>query len=555
MPNHPNRKRRVAVAAPSARPRREPKRNHDAEYEALRTLVASSLLPTIAERTPLFRTDAADLFGAYLKALPNDKQTHNCSACRSFINNYGGLVVIDESGLTRSAIWPEKDAVPDFYKPMIRLLRGIVERATVTDVFVSAEPHWGTGVTGEYRHFTVSNPNLYRGRVLTAGQAMAQKRQDFATVKRALQEFQPQHLDTAVKLLEGDHLYRSEKFVGPLQWLADLQQAWLNAKSRSVRAMRNVIWKAIATAPDGYCHPRSAVTGSLIEDIATGADIATVKRRFDDKTHPLRYQRPQAPPKAGNIANAEKIVEKLGIERSLERRYARLDEVEIAWEPTRLKPSARRHTGGVFAAVKPRDGSRLEAKATLANAGPITWEKFVRTVLPAAEKIEVDFAGRGIFPFIAMTTALHADAPPIIRWDRAEERNPFSWYLYHGGSMPSTWNLDGPTATVSAIVPLPTMWGDKPQTQHGEGYILVLDGCRDMRTPDGNALFPEHLIGDLHAARATIESFSRTAKLHGAKQASVCGLDVRKGGGNSINYRLRVTAGGIEAVYNLDRWD
>lgn len=34
--------------------------------------------------------------------------------------------------------------------------------------------------------------------------------------------------------------------------------------------------------------------------------------------NPLQYQRPQAAPSAGNVAQAERIVEKLGIANSLE---------------------------------------------------------------------------------------------------------------------------------------------------------------------------------------------------------------------------------------------
>ena len=71
--------------------------------------------------------------------------------------------------------------------------------------------------------------------------------------------------------------------------------------------------------------------GTLLEDLATGMDFATVSARFAAKMHPLKYLRPQAAPRAGNIADAEKIVAKLGIARSLERRFARIDEIETLW--------------------------------------------------------------------------------------------------------------------------------------------------------------------------------------------------------------------------------
>lgn len=51
--------------------------------------------------------------------------------------------------------------------------------------------------------------------------------------------------------------------------------------------------------------------GTLLDDIASGMSFDSVSRRFAEKMHPLQYQRPQAAPSAGNIAQAEKIVEKL----------------------------------------------------------------------------------------------------------------------------------------------------------------------------------------------------------------------------------------------------
>lgn len=166
----------------------------------------------------------------------------------------------------------------------------------------------------------MKSPKVHKHPLHTAGQAMAAKREDFGTVARALADFSPAVIAEALRVLEGGHLNSSEKFIAPLHWLADLQVKRDSAKDARVKA--NLLWRAIATAPDGYCHPRAAVTGTLLEDIAAGMAFHDVKARFNAKVHPLQYQRPQAAPSEGNLASAEKIVEKLGIARSLERRFA-----------------------------------------------------------------------------------------------------------------------------------------------------------------------------------------------------------------------------------------
>jgi hypothetical protein len=290
------------------------------------------------------------------------------------------------------------------------------------------------------------------------------------------------------------------------------------------------------------------VVGALLEDIAAGLDFAEVKARFDAKLHPLIYQRPQAAPAAGAIAAAEKLVETLGIAPSLERRFARLDEIEAIWRPmARKAPPA---AGGVFGHL----AAKGDATAPSASGMPpvtMTWEKFARTVRPGATAIEVQVPGHGAF--IALTTAAHPDAPPILRWDRQEARNPVAWYVYHNGSPAAQWGLHGGAwAKVEALALLPSLWGDQPASHLGEGVVVMIEGALDGGTPH-NGLFPENLRPELHGARAVIEAYSKGATLEPAGGAAACGLDLRKG--QTINCVLRVTSATGKTDYRIDRWD
>ena len=128
-----------------------------------------------------------------------------------------------------------------------------------------------------------------------------------------------------------------------MQWFRDLYDL------PKGRAGENLLWRAVAEAPAGYCHPKSAVTGSLLEDVAAGMAFKDIARRFNAKVAPLAYQRPQAAPSASNVQQAEKIVAQLGIAPSLERRFARLDEVQVLdWVPSAYKMPAE--AAGVFGA-------------------------------------------------------------------------------------------------------------------------------------------------------------------------------------------------------------
>src|SRR5690348_266159 len=331
----------------------------DREYDRWIERVQARFLPL--SNGPLFATDTDGLFAAYLAAFHEERrQYHNCNACRRFIEAYGGLVKIEEDGRQRPVMWNPMEA-PDEYSESISALARIVEKAKITGVFYYNERLWGVpanpkgakhGGVGEWHHFAVKpDPKtLHRSIAQTPGQAMAEKREDRGTVLRALAEFTRDQLATAVKILSADALYRSEKVLGAAEWLHKLQDSRASAKDKAER--ENLTWLAVATAPAGFCHPRSSMIGTLLEDIAAGLPLDEISRKFAAKMHPLRYQRPQALPSAGNIQQAEELVAKLGIAASLRRRYARLDEIKALWRPALAEEAPA--AGGVFAHLKPK---------------------------------------------------------------------------------------------------------------------------------------------------------------------------------------------------------
>jgi hypothetical protein len=534
----------MQTAISSEAPRVTRGNSDDREYDEFLARMQRRFAEKVGAGIPLFTTDAAGLWDAYLASFPSpEMQHHNCNACRHFIERLGSLVTIAEDGSTTPLVWDDDDVIP-LYSDAFAALRARVARAKVTGVFLSELPEWGQSSTGAWRHMALVPPRamVMRRALLTAGQAMAEKREDHGTVMRALTEFPSAVVDQALTLLKSDALYRSEKALGQAQWLRDLHTAFDAAKGgRRV----NVVWLAIAKAPAGFCHPRSSMIGTLLEDIAAGLDFGDVSRKFAAKMHPLQYLRPQAAPSAGAIAQAEKVVAELGAAGSLARRYARIDEVEAVWRPTKEPEPA---AGGVFGHLKPKDSRAVEPMSVPPQA--ITWEKFARTVLPEAKAIDVMVPSVG--NFVGLVTAENADAPPIIQWDTAEQRNPVSWYLYHNGSPASRWGLTPGWRRVTAVTLKPWMWFGGKSAHQGNGAIFIIESAKDSSTETSACLFPEILKAEFHGIRATIEAYSRGAKLGGKEDASANGL--MAGDGSTVH--VRVTLGnGARVEYRIDRWD
>lgn len=528
----------------------------DADYHAyLELLQARFDERTSSGKAPLFTTDADEdgsLFEAYLAEFPAEQtQFHRCNACKQFLTRFGTLVTIGESGAMQSAMFDESDA-PELYAPSVRAILKRVRRAKVTGVFLPSSAVWGQPLTISsvtWRHLAIKTPNTFRHSLLTASQAMAAKHEDHNTVARALADFSQAHLETAVQLLRSDALYRSEKVLGQAEWLLKLHTD--RAAAKPGRARDNVLWLAIAQAPAGFCHPKASMIGSLLEDIAAGKSFDDVARSFASKMHPLQYARPQAAPTAGAVAAAEKLFATMGLERSLKRRFARIEDVVALWKPKSSKETESE--SGIFSHLRTRD-QRPTARAIVAPPTVMTFEKFARTVLPTAEQIELMAPTHGYY--CALVTAEDPEAPPILQWDSLEQRNPVSWYVYNGGSQSTQWCVRGGTyVKVNAITKKPMGWHSDRFQHHGDGILFILDGARDTRN-GGLALFPETLRSELHAVRSVIEAHSNTGKLSGAEEASACGL-VMSGAGvwRGPHLTISVTSAGRASLYQLDRMD
>jgi hypothetical protein len=276
-------------------------------------------------------------------------------------------------------------------------------------------------------------------------------------------------------------------------------------------------------------------------------DFNAVSKRFQDKMNPIKYQRPQVAPAAGNIAAAEKLVEKLGIARSLERRFARLDEIKIQWA-SKVESVPENTDKGIFAHLTPK-GENLPDQMKIPPQ-TMTWVKFELTVLPLVKSIKLFIPSYG--NFCALMTAMHTDAPPILQWDSVDKRNPVTYYVYHNGSPASQWGLSGDQwHKVNAITLNPNQWQDGFE-HHSKGVIFILDGAVDS-SPENNALFPEDLKAELREVRATIEAYSKSAIKLGKEEASACGYGYS---GSAMNARLLVTdKNNNQFEYILDRWD
>jgi len=516
-------------------------RHGDDGYKEFRASVAQRVGEL---RGPLFTTDANPslLVDAFLGNLPYDRQYYTCHACMDFINRYGGLVYIAESGAQAAALWWSLYA-PAYFLESVLALNEVVWKASVTGVFVSSRKTWGEPVTPPWTHL-YGQPQkglVYsKGGVLTAGQKAAEYQEDYRLLQSALHENDEGLLEEAMRFFGQGQLSHAEKFLAHARWLLELHQSMAR---KGIGVKRNLVWRAVATAPAGYCHVKATVLGSVLEDLRNGLAFGDLRARYEEKLHPLRYQRPTTL-KEGNIKQAEEVIATLGLASALQRRFARREDLICFWEPTAPAPSPRGDT--VFGHLTPtaKPGQR---RALQLPSRTMTWVKFEREVLPRAQTLEAQAPVVG--DYCALVAPAASTGASILKWS-----NGISWYVYHKGSQAVRWNLSPDVwVPVTGLCEHPAQWSygpDSPRRPEPDRIFVLLKGCRDLKYAKGGGLFPEQIRSDLHHIRQTLEAHAAQAVIQGKEDATACGLMEEK----DARWDLRLRVNG-EDTYIIDRWD
>lgn len=524
---------------------------HTDDFVKLSEMVYESFKRRITDtNTPLFRT-SAKLWNLYLDNLnvsdtPEGaalRQESNCSCCHDFIKEFGGLVTIDHTGKTTSAVWDDID-VPDFYKESVGLMKLATEMSLVTGVYLSDRPDRGTRWDGKFNHFYITVPPISidtSASGMTRGALYSEYEMRFSMVNRYLKNTSIDVVDNIMAMLDSGHLPMSFKFKDRAAWLRKLAVKTPVATS-DFKLRQHLIWKAIQEAPKAFTHVNSGVIGLLTKRIGEGWDFKQILPEYNKVTDPKNYQRPKAPPKTGVIDRAEVIFKEQNLEPSLARRGAKFSEIPLIWSP---KAKDAVSTGeGVFGHLREEAQEKKPNQLKLPTI-TMSLRTFVETIATRAEKMEIYLPpGKGLY--IWLTAAVNADAPLLFKWN-----HPFSW-LCMDGATSGHLGLPPGAVPVKGITRLPSRWDDDADkfAYTGDGLIFLFDAPR-CPTTHTLGLFPEFLRNDLHEVRSVIEAHSNRGRLQHSDEGHFAGWDARQGNCTTL---LNVTIDGREQEYFIDRW-
>lgn len=381
----------------------------------------------------LYKTDVSgdQLWDAYINSFPEgeERQSHNCHACHSFIKHYGNVVAIVDNKIV--SYW--SDVHSEGYENTAKAMAKVVLSAPIVNVFLTTEKNLGidrnremleSGQIITWEHLFTVLPNTLvfdprRSGFTSIDAARGQFRDSKNVCKRSLDELTEDSVLTVLELIAQNSLYRGAEFQKQLEAFRDLQRKYRNVP---VENRDNFCWEV--SRDNFIARIRNTAIGTLLEDISLGIDIEIAVSKFESIMAPANYKRPTAIITKRMVEEAQKKVESLGLVESLPRRHASIDDLTVNNVLFVNRDARKQMADGIFAELAESTGSvnpRSYSKST-----EIGIEDFIKNVLPTVSEVEVLVENSHISNLVTLTAPVNMHAPSLFRWN-----NNFAW-AYNG---------------------------------------------------------------------------------------------------------------------------
>ena len=256
-----------------------------------------------------------------------------------------------------------------------------------------ARRNCGKEETGRFRHMYINFPPTQRLRREEIKSLAAPATLELAEMlDRVLKDYDFDTIKLTTQILEQHKLPYADNHKAAAEWLLNLvREGKVDEASAGSHERRwNLLNRYAASSFPGCLNQlRSGALATLLDNVKAAKEFKTIKTEWERIVDPSKYLRPQAAPKAGNIAVATRLSAELGLTaEDIRRRFLVLEDVPKEARIWTGRSSTRRSkpTTGIFANINPREPK----KAINDDLPPIkvSFTKFVTKVLPNTIRLE-----------------------------------------------------------------------------------------------------------------------------------------------------------------------
>ena len=376
------------------------------------------------------------LWDTYLESYDEEeRQIHNCNACKAFITHYGKVVTINPETLEMETFWDNVHV--EGYETVAKNLATLIKNSRVNSIFLrSVSDFFGAnsniqrlpdGTITTWYHLYVTAPKKYLIKTELKGAKLNDAETSAGVLLRSLTEFKDSAFETVLDLIESGNLYRGTEFVASIKEFLELKREESAHYKTGVPITEADIQKRINFCylhnNSHVCKLRNTAIGTLLVNLSEDMDLETAVKKYETIMAPTNYKRPNALITKKQVDAARKTVQELGLEESIPRRHARIDDISVNNVLFVNRDTRNLMQDDVFGKLKTQGFSNMKA---FKNSEEINASEFLENVLPNSKEVEVLLTNDLIPNLVTLTAPVNKDAKPLFKWN-----NNFAW-CYNG---------------------------------------------------------------------------------------------------------------------------
>jgi len=406
-------------------------------------------------------TDSDNLWDLYLENIPKEfnqifreKREHDCNGCKNFIRKYGNIVAITNDKFI--SIWEFKTSQKE-YQLSLAAMSDYIHQNEITNVFLPTNQNIGHNkdhehineeiITWEHFYFKLPKRFILNKDIIAINRLRSEYQDTRNVLLRSLSEITIESIDTVLELIDQNSLYKGEEWKSLLQNFQILQRQYIKTNDTKTWS-----WLASIKAGAVLGRIRNHSIGVLLQDISNKVELDKAIRRYEKIVAPTNYKRPKAIFTKKMIEQAKAEIVKLGLEDSLERRYARLEDITVNNILFSNKDSIKRIKNNLDVfddltktiKIDPPKLDRIES---------INIKTFIKDVLPKLTDIKLFVENRFEPNFVSLIAPVNSKAPTLFKWN-----NPFSWAYNNNVTDSMSQRIQKAGGNTNGVLRFSIMW-------------------------------------------------------------------------------------------------
>lgn len=373
----------------------------------------------------LFRVDIDkdEVWDKYLSSFPEgsnpiykERTEHDCNCCKQFIRDLGAVVAINDDGEVMS-LWDVD--IGGYSQVVADALSALVKSKPIVNVYRHYQQKIGTVknfqqtedsvIQWDHLNAVLTKPFVVTDR--SVADVTGDLKTNFEVLKRSLEEISSEAIEIVGELIAQNSIYRGQEFKAIVTKIKKVKKGYAKADY-----VDNFLWKTSSEL--GHAGRfKNTVIGTLLTDISSGVALEDAVKMYESKVAPQNYKRSSALITQGMIKQAQQTVADLGIEDSLQRRYAVEEDITI----NNVLFADRSTQKKMKSALDDLAPTKTETPS-LDKVQEIGIDEFVKDVLPNISSMEVMVQNKHSSNLVSLIAPVHEDAKGIFKWD-----NNFSW--------------------------------------------------------------------------------------------------------------------------------